>query len=67
MALRLRQALPLMVYAWSFFPALGTIIFISMGQQTTHRQGWIGVPVLWFGVFGLGAFAVWMFMKLRRH
>ncbi len=67
MALRLRQALPLVVYMWSFFPALGTIIFISSGQQTTHRQGWIGLPLLWFGVVALGAFAVWMFMKLRRH
>ncbi len=67
MALRLRHALPLVVYMWSFFPALGTIIFISSGQQTTHRQGWIGLPLLWFGVFGLGAFAVWMYLKLRRH
>ncbi|MEQ8769019.1 MAG: LptF/LptG family permease [Phycisphaerales bacterium] len=67
MALRLRQALPLVVYMWSFFPALGTIIFISSGQSTTHRQGWIGLPILWFGVVGLGAFAVWMYLKLRRH
>ena len=67
MALRLRHALPLVVYMWSFFPALGTIIFISSGQSTTHRQGWIGLPLLWFGVVALGVFAAWMFMKLRRH
>jgi len=67
MALRLRAAMPLVVYLWSFFPALGTIILISSGQQTTHREGWIGLPILWAGVAGLAAFAAVVFLKLRKH
>lgn len=67
MALRLKTALPLVVYLWSFFPALGTIILISSGQQTTHREGWIGLPILWAGVFGLAGFAAVVYLKLRKH
>lgn len=67
MAMRLRDALPLSVYLWAFFPALGTMVTISGGQQLTHGQGVIGLPVLWAGVGGLAVFGAVEFMKLRRH
>lgn len=67
MAMRLRDALPLMVYLWAFFPALATVLAISGGQQLTHGKGIIGLPVLWAGVAALGALAVGEFMRLRKH
>ncbi len=67
MAMRLRDALPLTVYLWAFFPALATVLAISGGQQLTHGSGMIGLPVLWAGVAALSAFAVVEFIRLKRH
>ncbi|HMN39825.1 MAG TPA: LptF/LptG family permease [Phycisphaerales bacterium] len=67
MAMRLRDALPLTVYLWAFFPALATVLAISGGQQLTHGNGIVGLPVLWAGVAALGALAVVEFVRLRRH
>ena len=66
-AMRLRDAMPLQVYLWSFFPALGTIVTISMGQQVTHQLGAIGVPVVWAGVLGLSAYTYAVFRTVRRR
>ncbi len=66
-AMKLRDALPLLVYLWSFFPALGTIIMISSGQQMIHNTGLIGIPVLWGGVALLGAYAFAALRVLQRH
>lgn len=67
-ALRLRHAPPLVVYLWSFFPALGAIILISVGQQTVHNEGiWLGLPVLWGGVLGLTGYALFTLARLSRH
>ncbi len=66
-AMKLRDALPLLVYLWSFFPALGTIILISSGQQMIHNTGLIGVPVLWGGVLLLGAYTFATLRVLQRH
>jgi lipopolysaccharide export system permease protein len=67
MAMRLRDALPLTVYLWAFFPALATVLAISGGQQLTHGKGMVGLPVLWAGVGALSAFAVVEFLRLRKH
>ncbi len=67
MAMRLRDALPLTVYLWAFFPALATVLAISGGQQLTHGKGVIGLPILWAGVAALGVFALVEFVRLRRH
>jgi hypothetical protein len=67
MAMRLREALPLMVYMWAFFPALATVLAISGGQQLTHGKGILGLPVLWAGVVGLGSFAIAEFIRLCKH
>lgn len=67
MALRLRDALPLPVYLWSFLPAMLTIITISSGQGITHKAGIIGLPVLWSGVVALSIFTFTQYKALARH
>lgn len=67
MALRLRDALPLTVYLWAFFPALVCTLAISGGQQLTHSHGSWGLPVLWGGVAALSAFVLVEFARLARH
>ncbi len=67
MAMRLRDALPLTVYLWAFFPALATVLAISGGQQLTHGKGLIGLPILWAGVCALAAFAIVEFIRLKKH
>jgi len=66
-AMKLRDSLPLVVYLWSFFPAIGTIIFISTGQQMTHGSGLIGIPVLWGGVILLAIYTVLTLRVVQRH
>lgn len=67
MAMRLREALPLTVYLWAFFPALATVVAIAGGQQLTHGNGLVGLPVLWAGVAALGMFAGVEFARLCKH
>lgn len=67
-ALRHRDSLPLVVYLWSFFPALAMILLISSGQQETHGGSIAtGVPLLWSGVAAGAAVALFSFLKLARH
>ena len=66
-AMRLGDSLPLTVYLWSFFPALGTLITISSGQQMVHELGMVGLVVLWGGVLGLGAYTFVAYRGLCRH
>lgn len=67
LAMRLRNALPLTVYLWSFFPALAAVLSISIGQQLVHRHGLIGMPVLWGGVAALTTYALIEFKTLAKH
>lgn len=64
-AMRLAGSLPLVVYLWSFFPALATLLTISAGQQMTHQVGAPGLLVLWGGVAGLGLYtaAAWRLVE----
>lgn len=66
-AMRLGNAVPLVVYLWSFFPALATVILISSGQQTTHEFGVPGLPLLWAGVFGLALYTFVAYRAIARH
>lgn len=66
-ALRLRSAQPLVVYMWSFFPALGTIIMIASGQEAIHEKGSIAMPVIYSGVAGLLVYTLIAFKRLTRH
>ena len=67
MALRLRDALPLHVYLWSFLPALLAIITISSGQGIMHKAGAVGLPILWGGVIALTIFTFTQYKALARH
>ncbi len=49
-AMRLSTSLPLVVFLWSFFPALGAVVLISSGQQMTEKNGLHGLILLWGGV-----------------
>ena len=66
-AVRLKDAQPLAVYLWSFFPALASVITIMSGQQLTHEKGAIGLALLWSGVAGLAAYTFLSFVSVRKH
>ncbi|MBK7403147.1 MAG: LptF/LptG family permease [Phycisphaerales bacterium] len=66
-AVRLRESMPLAVYLWSFFPALGAVITIMGGQQLTHESGAPGLFLLWGGVAGLAAYTFLSFLAIRKH
>lgn len=63
MAFKLSGKLPLIVYLWSFFPALASMITISAGQRQAHQHGSIGLLLLWGGV---AALAIFTFVKFRQ-
>ncbi len=66
-ALRLRSATPLIVYLWSFFPALAALITINGGQQLVHRAGEAGLPLLWGGNLALMLYTLIAYRGLVRH
>ncbi|MEK6703980.1 MAG: LptF/LptG family permease [Planctomycetota bacterium] len=66
-ALRLSLRLPLMVYLWSFFPALICVVTISGGQQTTEAVGTAGLFLLWGGVAMLGIYTAWSYRVVAKH
>lgn len=66
MAMRLRDALPLVVFLWSFFPALGAVVMISTGQQITEKAGLHGLLLLWGGVALLAGVVVQQYRTLVR-
>lgn len=67
MALRLRDSLPLTIYLWAFFPALGAVLTVSAGQQLTHDHGVPGLFLLWGGIAALGAYTLVELSRLSRH
>ena len=64
---RLRESLPLKIYLWAFFPALGAVLTISTGQQMTHQNGPVGLLVLWGGVAALCVYTWVEFSRLARN
>lgn len=66
MAMHLKQTTALVIYLWSFFPALGSLIVIQSGQQVINNRGGIGVVVLWSGVAALTALTVIMYRRMAR-
>ncbi|MFG0314919.1 MAG: LptF/LptG family permease [Phycisphaerales bacterium] len=66
-ALRLRDAQALVVYMWSFFPALGTIVVIAGGQSAVHEKGAPALPFIYIGVLGLLVYTLIAYRKLARH
>lgn len=66
-ALRLTRKLPLTVYLWTFFPALGCLVTISGGQQMTDFSGVPGLWLLWSGAGALLVYAVVLYRGVARH
>jgi lipopolysaccharide export LptBFGC system permease protein LptF len=66
-ALQLKNAQPLAVYQWSFFPALGTIVLISGGQQSIHNSGVLGIPVIYSGILILLVYTWFALRKVSRY
>jgi len=67
MALRLRESIPLHVYLWSFFPALACVIIASGGSSIAEAHGAPGLAVIWSGCAAFALFALFEFVRLRRH
>jgi len=68
MAIRLKNTLPLIVYMWSFLPALVTIILISSGQQVMESESVAaGAYVMWSGVTALALMGVVVLFQVRKH
>jgi len=66
-AMRLRYSQPLMIYLWSFFPALTTILFISGGQQAVHKSGSVALPLLWSGILLITLYTLNALRKVSKH
>lgn len=66
MALHLRHATPLIIYLWSFFPALASVLMLEVGGQTIASRGPGAVPVLWSGVAALTVLAVVVYRRTAR-
>ncbi len=66
-ALRLRHSQPLMVYLWSFFPALLTILLIAGGQQAVHKSGTVALPLLWSGILLITLYTLNALRKVSKH
>jgi hypothetical protein len=64
--MHLKHATPLIIYLWSFFPALGTIIMMEAGGQTIASRGPVGLPVLWAGVAALAVLAAIVYRRMTR-
>ena len=67
LAMKLREAQPLVVYLWSFFPALAAILTISVGQQNVHRHGSSWLILLWGGVAALILYTLSQLRTVARH
>lgn len=66
-ALRMREAMPLGVYLWAFFPALLAIIAISGGVNLMRDNPEFGLGLIWTGPVVLLGFTGAMYWALRRH
>ena len=66
MAMYLKLTTPLIIYLWSFFPALGTIIVMEAGGQTIASRGPVGLPLLWSGVIALAVLAAIVYRRMTR-
>jgi lipopolysaccharide export system permease protein len=67
MGMRLGAAPPLMVYMWSFLPALLGEVAISGGQTMMVQQGASGLVLLYGGVSVVAALAFFHYRILARH
>ncbi len=66
-AMRLERKLPLVVYAWCFFPALVAVLSVNVGQNMAISSGLPGLVVVWSGLAALSAVALFSYRKLARN
>jgi lipopolysaccharide export LptBFGC system permease protein LptF len=66
-ALQLSTRLPLVVYLFTFAPAMAAMVTISGGQQVTVVHGAWGLVLMWSGVAGLALYTLAAFLRLARH
>ncbi len=66
MAMHLKRATPLVIYLWSFFPALGTIIIAESGAQAINRHGPSAVWMSWSGVVLLAGLTVVVYRRMSK-
>jgi len=62
MGMKLATAPPLVVYVWSFLPAIAAIVSIAGGQSLVHEHGTAGLILLHGGVLAL---ALWTYLEYR--
>lgn len=67
MAMRLRDATPLVVYLWSFFPALFAVIVQEAGQEAVHNGGAGMLPVQYAGAIALAVISLLAYRSLARR
>jgi len=67
MALKLSRSTPLVVYLWSFFPALLSVIILESGQQMVHQKGASGLPVLWGAILVLAVLTYGAYRGLAKR
>lgn len=63
-AIKLREAMPLTVYLWAFFPALGCVLLISTGEQLAQQSGFAGLSIMWGSVLVLLGYAIATFRQV---
>lgn len=66
-AIRLANRLPLVVYAWCFFPALVAVLSVNVGQAFAIDVGTPGIITLWSGLAGLGVYTLWTLRRISRN
>jgi hypothetical protein len=65
-AMRMRGALPLAIYCWAFFPAIGALVTIAAGKEMVHRSGMEWLVVLWGGVLAIAVLGALSFRSVAR-
>ncbi len=69
LAIRLKTALPLTVYFWSFLPSMLGLILISTGADLVREVDdpvWVGTLVAWSGNLVMAVFVLVMLRKIAR-
>jgi hypothetical protein len=66
-AIRLEKRLPLVVYAWCFFPALVAVLSVNVGQSVAISSGLPGVGLIWLGLVLLAGYALLVERRVARH
>ncbi|MEO0511553.1 MAG: LptF/LptG family permease [Planctomycetota bacterium] len=62
-----QRKLPLQAYLATFFPSLGSVLLVSLGQQVTHESGGPGLPLLWGGAAAQAVGTLVVLVMIRRR